>query len=642
MFKTTLFCLFLMVCISCNKSYFTPGITPEQLAYKAINTDKYDVPVHAVVQDYEVTFDVKDKGNAVKKVRRIVTVLDEDGRNEGQLKLYYDKFRKVKSVKAAIYNEKGRQVKVLNEYDQAEYSSTSSYSLYDEHRVKVFNLMHDRYPYTVVYDYTVEYNGLISWPSWYPLNKDEYVQSSSFTIQMPPDMKVRYNVQNMPIEPDISRRGEKKIYRWSIENIEPIEVEYYGPNIVEQIPMLQTAPDSFSVEGVVGSMKSWKNLGQWYYDLTIGRDELPEDAKQEIDILLEGIDAKKDKVKAVYEHLQNETRYVSVQLGIGGWQPFSADYVYSNKYGDCKALTNYLQSMLAYADIKSYPVLIRSGANEPKVDPGFSSNQFNHVILMVPMEKDTLWLEATSKVYPFNYIGLGNASKNALVVTPSGGKLIRTPGFTKNQNITEHNITVDFDANGTAQLNVKMNVNGASTGLIINSLAYKSSKKRLKWLRNRIDLPSFEITSSDFNEIDHKKDDLNFEYNLTSDHYGTKTGSRFFIPLNKLNKWNLRLPQNKDRKQPVDLKFPFTEVDHYMINLPKGLDIEAIPRSNSYEIEYGTISYEVRKVDKSKIQVKRVLKINQPKVPAEDYGKMVKLFDKIVAMDKQTIILKQN
>ena len=99
-------------------------------------------------------------------------------------------------------------------------------------------------------------------------------------------------------------------------------------------------------------------------------------------------------------------RYVSIQLGIGGFKPSAAKFVDEKKYGDCKALTNYMKNLLSVVGIASYPALINAGYNKYPADTRFPSDPFNHVILCVPMEKDTVWLECTSNNAKAGFFGL--------------------------------------------------------------------------------------------------------------------------------------------------------------------------------------------------------------------------------------------
>jgi transglutaminase-like putative cysteine protease len=103
-----------------------------------------------------------------------------------------------------------------------------------------------------------------------------------------------------------------------------------------------------------------------------------------------------EKMEKIYGLLQQKTRYISVQLGIGGWQPFDATYVAEKGYGDCKALSNFTKAMLEVVGIPSYYTIIRAGENATEINPAFPANQFNHAILCVPLPKDlsakSLWV----------------------------------------------------------------------------------------------------------------------------------------------------------------------------------------------------------------------------------------------------------
>ncbi len=93
-------------------------------------------------------------------------------------------------------------------------------------------------------------------------------------------------------------------------------------------------------------METWDNFGKWIQALNSGRQELPPATKAKIKELTAKAKTDEEKVKILYEYLQSKTRYVSIQLGIGGQQPFEASVVDQFGYGDCKALSNYMVAML--------------------------------------------------------------------------------------------------------------------------------------------------------------------------------------------------------------------------------------------------------------------------------------------------------
>ncbi len=161
----------------------------------------------------------------------------------------------------------------------------------------------------------------------------------------------------------------------------------------------------------------------------------------------------KEKMKLIYKYLQNNFRYVSIQLGIGGYKPFQASFVNKKKYGDCKALSNYMQACLDAVGITSYQALINAEYNSEKVDPLFPQNAFNHVILCVPGKKDTTWLECTSNTTDFGMLGSFTENRNALLITPDGGVLVSTPKSKASENIFNMStkVTLNDDASGASE-----------------------------------------------------------------------------------------------------------------------------------------------------------------------------------------------
>ena len=116
---------------------------------------------------------------------------------------------------------------------------------------------------------------------------------------------------------------------------------------------------------------------------------LPEKLKQKITDLTKECKTDKDKIKALYNYMGDNTRYVSIQIGIGGLQPMEASKVFSTGFGDCKALSNYMMAMLQETGIPAYNTIINS-KSESLFEDFASAGQTDHEILTVPLENDTL------------------------------------------------------------------------------------------------------------------------------------------------------------------------------------------------------------------------------------------------------------
>ena len=113
-----------------------------------------------------------------------------------------------------------------------------------------------------------------------------------------------------------------------------------------------------------------------------------------------------------------------------------------------------MKALLKAVGINSHHVLIKAGANvaiNPLKDD-FVQNNFNHMILMVPLDKDSIWLECTSSVNPAGYLGNFTADRDALILTEQGGVIAHTPRYVAYQNSVEKIIKCMLKLEDTHQM----------------------------------------------------------------------------------------------------------------------------------------------------------------------------------------------
>lgn len=271
------------------------------------------------------------------------------------------------------------------------------------------------------------------------------------------------------------------------------------------------APGEFEIEGTVGDARTWETFGKWYYDLGAQTRALPDAAKAEIDALVKGVENEREIVAILFNYLQEKNRYVSIQLGIGGWKPFPAEFVFDNSYGDCKALTNYMLAALEYVGIDAHAVLINASADRPLIED-FPGNQFNHVVLRVTLENgEEIWLECTSKYLPPNNLGNGY-SKKALLVSAEGGTVVETPDVTNQNNKKVSVYSINIDEQGHAKIEGELAYQGASQGRVLYQLLSVSEAKKTEWLEDMLPTDHKSIELADFSGVDSKKDITSIKY----------------------------------------------------------------------------------------------------------------------------------
>ncbi|MCF8231272.1 MAG: hypothetical protein K9J27_03705 [Bacteroidales bacterium] len=377
-------------------------------------------------------------------------------------------------------------------------------------------------------------------------------------------------------------------------------------------------------------------MGLWNKKLQKERDDLPEATRQKIKELTSGLESNRSKVKAVYRYMQNHCRYVSIQLGIGGWQPFEASFVDSKGYGDCKALTYYTKSLLEVINIPSYYTLIYGGNPRRKVDTAFPSNQFNHVILTLPLQKDTIWLECTDMQQPFDYLGTFTHDRYALMVTSDGGQIIRTPSYPVDSNTLKREGYFRIGKSGTISGRIKSRFSGLQYELLENSLN-KSEDDLKKEFYQKAPFSGFSIDEIDV-EADKSMPSIERTLSLEVENYASKTGKRLFLQPNLMNIFSKNLKKNGKRQSTISINIPWFDVDSIRYKLPEGYKVEYMPESRTRETKYG--AYEIRFYrEKDFLVFVRRFKRYQGEYSSEDYPGFASFMNFVSRADQEKIVL---
>jgi transglutaminase-like putative cysteine protease len=596
---------------------------------------------HAVVRNHETEFYLKDIGEAVMKVKGTITILDEKGNDHANLVIYYNKFTKVSDIEAHIYDATGKQIKRLKRSDIESFSTSSGQNSIEDNYVKIASLANTTYPYTVDYSYQYTDKNMMFYPVWQAiLDNAEFtaVEKSSFSVSLPSGLALRYKEQNMPAQAVITTEDGRNNYRWKVSNLKAIEKEPNSPHYAGIMPTVYTAPTGFKVDDYIGMVNSWNDIGQFYGALNADRDKLPAELTAKIKDLVKNEPDVAGKVKKVYDYLQANTRYVSIQLGIGGWQSMKAADVATKGYGDCKALTNFTKAMLKDLGIPSYMALVRAGENKAEIQADFPSFQFNHVILCVPAAKDTLWLECTSQNNPFGYLGSFTGDRYVVLVTENGGKLIRTPAYKHSDNQLVRTGTIELKDNGEATATITTEYTGLQHEIYAQVANFLSNDDQKKWLYKNLSLPSVEILNFSLSEKRDKLPVVEEKLNLHLRNTANKSGARLFITPNLLNQQRSLPMANNNRKTELELDDNYLDIDNISFRIPKGYTAEYLPEPIKIETKFGKYIANVE-MKEEVITYKRELSMFKGRYSPSAYNEWVDFRKKIVKADKNQVVL---
>ncbi|MFT6937618.1 MAG: hypothetical protein ACJA1N_001922 [Saprospiraceae bacterium] len=597
---------------------------------------------HTVIRYEKTTFEVSSLNKGEIRYKGIITLMDKKS-PYSDVVVFYDKaFDKVELFHIKIYDANGKMVKKIKNKAVSDHSSYSN-DTFNDGRYKYADATYAEYPYTVEYEYKKTRTMTMFYPDWY-INRDFEisVEQSEFEIITPKSIQVRHKAKNIEISPKSKSENGMNYYQFSVRNIPAFLEEPVSPIEDNILPHVFFAPNKFGVANYEGDMSSWEKLGTFSYELNEGRDELSDDMRNTINKLIVDAETKEDKIKILYRYLQENMRYVSIQLGVGGWQTFDAKYVERNKYGDCKALTNFMKSMLTEIGIESHAALLRSGDDAYDQTAGFSTADFNHVVLYVPNEsKNGTWLECTSSDFPAGVIGSSNEDRFALLVKKEGSQLIRTPTSTKDDNSLISNIKINISKDGTAQIKANQRATGHQD-MTYRYYALNESEDNIKRvLQNSFSLPSFKIKdyalspSKDIPETDIMLD-------LEVPKYASKGGKRLFISPNPINQLTYIPREVKTRKLPIENRYAFSDVDVVTIEIPDGYEVESIPEENlTIENDFGKYAIKFEQKENQLIYTRTMERklFSFPKERYTDYRDFLKAISKA---DRMKVVLVRN
>lgn len=530
---------------------------------------------HAVVRRHETTFTIKSLEEATQRVHTVVTVLDEKGDDQARKVVGYDKLSKVTNLEGALYDTDGKLIKKLKRADIEDKSTYMDYNLFDDQRLKVASFpKQPTYPYTVDFLVETTERNLMFYPTWVPQDEQHLaLEQATFTVIVPPGLILRYKEMNLstPVVLVSSADGTKT-YNWKIDARPAVEFEPLSPPAREQLPIVYTAPADFDVQNYRGHVTTWKDVGLFYHTLNTGRDRIPDELRQHVIELTKNEASTLEKVRKIYKYVQGQTRYVSVQLGIGGWQTIEADKVAASKYGDCKALTNYTQALLKSIGITAYPALVRAGDRVPDLLVDFPSFQFNHVILCVPDKRDTLFLECTDGHNPAGYVSNFTGNRHVLLIQPNGGQLIKTPTYRSESNRQQRQITIALTEQGDATADVKTRYTGLQQDDYASVLHRMSRDELRTWVLKRIRIPAFELNEFSYQEQSGSVPAVVETLELSVRRLATVSGTRLFVPLNLMSSLAPVTPQQQPRRAAVELgaSYNYEDSDTIVYQIPKG------------------------------------------------------------------------
>lgn len=258
--------------------------------------------------------------------------------------------------------------------------------IYDGTMSALYNLSDVRIGDIIDYSYSIKgYN---------PIHKGNFSTSfylnntqplGKLNIKLISTKKLQFRYVNTDIE--FKKRKKNNVTTYSIlkKNIPAVEYDMTSPIWYPQLASVY-----------VTNYKNWKEVVDWGVDVFDVNKNLSQELNNKISEINNNSKNSGDKITATLNFVQDDIRYLGLESGIGAYEPFSSNKVFSQRYGDCKDKSLLMVTMLNKMGIESYPVLVNTYLKDSIISKLPNPLLFNHCVVKVIDDKaGVLWYDPT-------------------------------------------------------------------------------------------------------------------------------------------------------------------------------------------------------------------------------------------------------
>lgn len=601
-------------------------------AEKKAATDASEQP--AIIEELNTSARFENNGNSVQTVRERVKIQNEAGiRLYGIITFNFIAGQDFSIDTVEVRKKDGSTVKAgpanIQEVTPEISRVAPMYSDLHQKQVTVPGLsVGDE----VIYQYTAKQSALVPNQFWfqYSFSKTAVVLSESVQLDIPSGRKVHVSFKP-DYKPEVKTSGERTIYQWHAVNE---KVQERPKNILMKESMSGTAP-SASIQ--LSTFENWNQVGSWYYGLQHERSAPSAAIRAKALELTKGLDSQEAKSKALYQFVSLNFRYISLDFGIGRYQPHAADEVLANKYGDCKDKHTLLAALLEAAGITAYPALIDADTAIDQEVP--SPAQFDHLITAVPAGKNILFLDTTAEVAPYGMLIAPLRHKKALVITgPSTAEFVETPSDPPFAAQEVFDLQGKVDESGTLEAEVNYYIRGDAEILFKTAFRRASPSKYKDLVQGISYYGGFagEVSQIKVEGLETLDQGVRILYHYHRPEY---LDLQEQIPKKSLPLSFSHFPKWEENEETLRLYISPGQLTHRCrIELPAGINIQA-PLDIKLDREYAhyQASYSTQK---NIVTAERKISILTPEITAThraDYGAFQKAID---ADESQNMVLR--
>jgi transglutaminase-like putative cysteine protease len=617
-----------------------------------VKASDYDDETNAVVLLDEQVVTIDGNGNIGTDGRRVIRILRPQGRTEASMPLFFDTDEKVKNLHAYTITKTGVEFEA-KEKDAVEKSlDLDSDDLYVTARTKVIVAPEADAGSVVAFEWHKQERPYVLEHVW-RFQRETPVLKARFTLNLPSSWE--YSEKWLNHEPSKPISATAQSATWEVQSVAGIRPE-------QRMPHWNAVAGRMSVHfygpGIQArASRTWDQFGAWFSGLAATRRTPSPQIVDTVQRLTGSSPDVETKVRAIANWMQHQIRYVSIQIGIGGYQPHAATDIFRNKYGDCKDKATLMSTMLKQAGIESEYVIVNL-TDRAAVNPEIpSTNYFNHVILAIKLAhgefKDAgaaitdhagqRWLlfDPTDAQLRVGYIEGSMQGSYGVLVNGDHGELIKVPVTDPDKNYLHSSGKLTLEADGSLRGEITQTAWGDAADDLRAYASSRAQKDFNKIIEHGLNETFAGASVSDI-QVENLEDfdkEVKLRFKFTAQSYGKNAGPLLLVRPRVFGRYEGSL-DSKERHYAYEFEYPEQRKDEFEIALPSGYTVDELPQPIRADV--GFAHYEASSEWKDNVlHYTRTMAIKDPDVPVEKIGDLRRLFGAIASDERNTAIFKK-
>lgn len=519
-------------------------------------------------------------------VYKQVKVLTEEGRDQANVSISYDRqMQSIHDIEARVVQPDGSIIPFKGTVYDRPLAASRDLGIY----TKTFTMEDVRVGSVIEYRYRrrIERVGVLYHSNW-PLSQDLFVRHASFSLRVSNEMNMRMSLPVGLPEGTVPPKLEKNMVRMQLRDVPAFISEDHMPPLSEvqlAVRFIYTNEASSRVDAAQ-FWANWGSVTNTSIERFIGD---PKALRERIDGLFAAGDSTEQKVRKIYEHVQQLHNVgepplagAPVEQRKCNTSPLSASArdVARSGCGNTRQLQLYFIALVRAAGIPAVPAMVAPRTQAFFQPQSMQSSALVGLMAVVTIDGREVVLQPGLSILPFGQLPWAETAAPAFKLDGQRGQWITTTMPRSRDALTHRHAKLTLTEDGLLQGTVTVRHTGheAIGRLVVMREADEQTRNEMliEDLRRIIAVPA-EISVARPPDWGARNAVVETQYQVKVQQWAVPSGNRMLVGIGLFGKEQAGKFVAPERVHPIYFQYPFSTEDQVEITLPAGATVQNVP-----------------------------------------------------------------